>query len=92
MTGTVKGIPDGASVVIPRLFCRDPTEEVEFCYSGSPKVEDGYSVYPHIALMLPTARTHCRKSVTWTAFRKNSGIEDAWYDRCSWRADSHGST
>jgi PhnB protein len=31
MTGTVKGIPDGASVVIPRLFCRDPDAEVEFC-------------------------------------------------------------
>jgi PhnB protein len=31
MTSTVKGIPDGASVVIPRLFCRDPVAEIEFC-------------------------------------------------------------
>lgn len=31
MTGRVKGIPDGASVVIPRLFCRDPDAEIEFC-------------------------------------------------------------
>jgi PhnB protein len=27
----VKGIPDGASVVTPRLFCRDVAAEMEFC-------------------------------------------------------------
>jgi PhnB protein len=27
----VKGIPDGASVVIPRLVCRDPAAAIEFC-------------------------------------------------------------
>jgi len=26
-----KGVPDGASAVIPRLFCRNPADEVEFC-------------------------------------------------------------
>ena len=26
-----KGIPEGASAVIPRLFCRDPVAEIEFC-------------------------------------------------------------
>ena len=26
-----KGVPDGASAVIPRLFCRDPVAEIEFC-------------------------------------------------------------
>jgi PhnB protein len=31
MTGQVKGIPHGASVVTPRLFCRDPVAEIEFC-------------------------------------------------------------
>ena len=31
MTSSVKGVPDGASVVIPRLFCRDPAAEIEFC-------------------------------------------------------------
>jgi PhnB protein len=31
MPRQVKGIPDGASVVIPRLFCRDPAAEIEFC-------------------------------------------------------------
>ena len=29
--GVVKGIPDGASVVIPRLFCRDVAAEINFC-------------------------------------------------------------
>ena len=31
MTSTMKPIPDGASVVMPRLFCRDPAAEIEFC-------------------------------------------------------------
>jgi len=31
MTGHVKGVPKGASVVIPRLFCRDPTAQIAFC-------------------------------------------------------------
>ena len=26
-----KGVPAGASAVIPRLFCRSPADEVEFC-------------------------------------------------------------
>ena len=39
MTPTVKGVPDGASVVIPRLFCRDPGAEVEFCATAFGAVE-----------------------------------------------------
>jgi PhnB protein len=31
MTSTVKGVPEGASVVIPRLFCREPDAELAFC-------------------------------------------------------------
>lgn len=31
MTEHSKGIPEGASVVIPRLFCRDPAALLEFC-------------------------------------------------------------
>ena len=26
-----RGVPDGSSVVIPRLFCRDPEAEIGFC-------------------------------------------------------------
>jgi PhnB protein len=39
MTGPVKGIPEGASVVIPRLFCRDAVAEIEFCTSTFGAVE-----------------------------------------------------
>jgi PhnB protein len=39
MTNPVKGIPDGASVLIPRLFCRDPVAEVEFCTTTFDAVE-----------------------------------------------------
>ena len=39
MAGRVKGVPDGASVVIPRLFCRDPVAEIEFCASVFGAVE-----------------------------------------------------
>jgi PhnB protein len=31
MAHQVKGIPEGASVVIPRLFCRSPAAQIEFC-------------------------------------------------------------
>lgn len=31
MAEQVRGIPAGASVVIPRLFCRDPAAQIEFC-------------------------------------------------------------
>jgi PhnB protein len=27
----MRGVPEGASVVIPRLFCRNPDTEVDFC-------------------------------------------------------------
>ncbi len=27
----MKGIPEGTSVVIPRLVCQDPTAAIEFC-------------------------------------------------------------
>ena len=31
MTSTAKGLPEGASVIIPRLFCRDVAAEIDFC-------------------------------------------------------------
>ena len=31
MAEGAKGIPEGASAVIPRLFCRDPEAEIGFC-------------------------------------------------------------
>jgi PhnB protein len=41
MTTPVKGIPEGASVVIPRLFCREPAAEIEFCRTALGAVELG---------------------------------------------------
>ena len=31
MASRVKGIPDNSSVVMPRLICRDPAAEIDFC-------------------------------------------------------------
>jgi PhnB protein len=39
MASKVKGIPEGASVVIPRLVCRDPAAMIEFCASTFGAVE-----------------------------------------------------
>jgi PhnB protein len=39
MTGAVKGIPEGASVIIPRLFCRDVAAEIDFCVNTFAAVE-----------------------------------------------------
>jgi PhnB protein len=39
MPSNVKPIPDGSSVVIPRLFCRDVAAEIEFCTTALSAVE-----------------------------------------------------
>lgn len=39
MTRTAKGIPEGASAIIPRLFCRDVIAEIEFCVNTFGAVE-----------------------------------------------------
>ncbi len=39
MTSTTKGIPEGASVIIPRLFCRDVAAEIDFCRNTFGAVE-----------------------------------------------------
>ena len=39
MAGGAKGIPEGASVVTPRLFCRDPVAQIEFCTTTFGAVE-----------------------------------------------------
>ena len=39
MTSKIKGVPDGATVVIPRLVCRDPAAAIEFCASTFGAVE-----------------------------------------------------
>ena len=36
---SVKGMPEGASVVIPRLFCRDVAAEIDFCKNTVGAVE-----------------------------------------------------
>src|ERR1700738_4821245 len=41
MTEGVKGIPEGASVVIPRLFCRDVAAEIDFCKNTFGAAERG---------------------------------------------------
>lgn len=37
----MKGIPDNSSVVIPRLFCRDPAAAIDFCVATFDAVELG---------------------------------------------------
>jgi PhnB protein len=39
MASGMKGIPDGASVVIPRLFCRDVAAAIDFCKNTFDAVE-----------------------------------------------------
>jgi len=41
MAPNVKAIPDGASVLIPRLVCRDPAAEIDFCVSTFGAMERG---------------------------------------------------
>ena len=39
MSSSAKGLPEGASVIIPRLFCRDVAAEIEFCKNTFGAVE-----------------------------------------------------
>lgn len=39
MATEAKGIPEGASVLIPRLVCSDPAAEIDFCVSTFGAVE-----------------------------------------------------
>lgn len=41
MASEVKGVPEGSSVVIPRLFCRDPVAAIDFCAGAFEAVELG---------------------------------------------------
>ena len=41
-----KGIPENSSVVMPRLFCRDPATEIDFCTGAFGAVELGRRAGP----------------------------------------------
>lgn len=41
MPSTARPLPEGASVVIPRLFCRDPAAAIDFCAQVFGAVELG---------------------------------------------------
>ena len=41
MAADVKAIPEGASVVIPRLVCRDPAAAIDFCVRTFGAIERG---------------------------------------------------
>ena len=39
MASQYKGVPEGASAIIPRLYCRDVEAEIEFCCEALGAVE-----------------------------------------------------
>lgn len=41
MAAKLKGVPENSSVVIPRLFCRDPAAAIDFCSGAFGAVELG---------------------------------------------------
>ena len=41
MADKVRGVPEDSSVVIPRLFCRDPASAIHFCVNAFDAVELG---------------------------------------------------
>ena len=41
MAAQYKGVPEGASAIIPRLFCHDVEAEIEFCCEALGAVEGG---------------------------------------------------
>jgi PhnB protein len=60
MPSTARPLPEGASVIIPRLFCRDPAAAIAFCTSTFGAVELGRRPGPdgtiaHAMLMIGPA-------------------------------------
>lgn len=60
MADPAKGVPEGASGVIPRLICRDPEAEIGFCVDVLDAVERGRRPAPdgtvaHALLMIGPA-------------------------------------
>lgn len=41
MAAEKRGVPKNSSVIIPRLFCRDPAKEIDFCVNAFDAVELG---------------------------------------------------
>jgi PhnB protein len=41
MTSRKRGLPENSSIVIPRLFCRDPAKQIEFCVAAFDAIELG---------------------------------------------------
>jgi PhnB protein len=65
MAAQYKGVPEGASAVIPRLFCRDVEAQIEFCCEALGAVEgvrrpgpDGRAA--HAMLKFRTCDAHAR--------------------------------
>lgn len=63
----MKGVPEGASVVIPRLVCRDPAAEINFCVSTFGAIEhlrrsgpDGGVAHAMIGKATVLERCSCR--------------------------------
>jgi PhnB protein len=51
MMSRIKGVPDHSSVVIPRLFCRDPAGAIAFCVEALGAVELGRRQGPNGAVV-----------------------------------------
>lgn len=41
MSSEMRGVPENSSVIIPRLFCKDPAKEIDFCVGALEAVELG---------------------------------------------------
>ena len=83
MTGGGKGIPEGASVVIARLFCRDVAAEIDFCKNtfGAEELvrrpgSDGKAAHALMTIgpamiMFEASGQGCRAALLhWTAVRR----------------------
>jgi PhnB protein len=60
MSADTTGVPEGASKIIPRLFCRDPVAEIEFCTAAFAAVElarrpDAHGNVAHAMMLIGNA-------------------------------------
>jgi hypothetical protein len=82
MAAQHKGVPEGASRVIPRLFCRDVEAQIEFCCEALGAVEDvrrpGPDGRAHAMLKFGPAMLMLEAEVAslWCRWRPTSGVTE----------------
>jgi PhnB protein len=92
MTHAANRVPEGAPSVIPRLFCRDPGAEVDFCAKAFGAAELVRRAGPGVALYVyvDDVDAAVERAVAGAAKVLIPATNQFWGDRTAWVLDPEG--